>query len=134
MARKTNLPQAYRLARERYAALGVDTEKTLRALARVPLSLHCWQGDDVGGFEPAAAGLSGGLVATGNYPGKARTPAELRGGCRPGACPDSGPTSLQSPRLLRRIRRPKGRPQRSRAGAFPGLDRLGKVAGYRSGL
>ncbi|MCL4179732.1 MAG: L-rhamnose isomerase [Verrucomicrobia bacterium] len=78
MARKTNLPQAYRLARERYAALGVDTEKTLRTLARVPLSLHCWQGDDVGGFEPAAAELSGGLVATGNYPGKARTPAELR--------------------------------------------------------
>jgi L-rhamnose isomerase len=78
MARKTNLPQAYRLARERYAALGVDTEKALRTLARVPLSLHCWQGDDVGGFEPAAAELSGGLVATGNYPGKARTPVELR--------------------------------------------------------
>ncbi len=78
MARKTNLAQAYRLARERYAALGVDTDKTLRTLARVPLSLHCWQGDDVGGFESAAAELSGGLVATGNYPGKARTPAELR--------------------------------------------------------
>ena len=78
MIRKSKLQQAYRLAHERYAALGVDTDKILRALARVPLSLHCWQGDDVGGFESAAAELSGGLVATGNYPGKARTPDELR--------------------------------------------------------
>jgi L-rhamnose isomerase len=76
--RKNKLQQAYRLARERYALLGVDTEKVLRALARVPLSLHCWQGDDVGGFEHAGAELSGGLVATGNYPGKARTPDELK--------------------------------------------------------
>jgi L-rhamnose isomerase len=78
MIRKSKLQQAYRLAHERYAALGVNTDKILRALARVPLSLHCWQGDDVGGFESAAAELSGGLVATGNYPGKARTPDELR--------------------------------------------------------
>ena len=49
--RKNKLQQAYRLAQERYAALGVDTDKVLRALARVPVSLHCWQGDDVGGFE-----------------------------------------------------------------------------------
>ena len=78
MMRKSKLEQAYRLAHERYAAVGVDTEKTLSTLARVPLSLHCWQGDDVGGFEQAGAELSGGLVATGNYPGKARTPDELR--------------------------------------------------------
>ena len=76
--RKNKLQQAYRLAQERYAALGVDTDQALRALARVPLSLHCWQGDDVGGFERAGAELSGGLVATGNYPGKARTPDELK--------------------------------------------------------
>ena len=76
--RKRNLEQAYRLARERYAALGVDTETIQRQLAQVPLSLHCWQGDDVGGFEHAGAELSGGLVATGAYPGKARTPDELR--------------------------------------------------------
>ncbi len=69
---------AYRLARERYAALGVNTEKVLRQLARVPVSLHCWQGDDVGGFENFGGTLGGGLVATGNYPGKARTPDELR--------------------------------------------------------
>jgi len=69
---------AYQLARERYAALGVDTEQTLQRLAAVALSLHCWQGDDVGGFEDPARGLSGGILATGNYPGKARTPDELR--------------------------------------------------------
>ena len=69
---------AYQLAKERYAALSVDTDKALRALARIPISIHCWQGDDVGGFESADAQLGGGLVATGNYPGKARTPEELR--------------------------------------------------------
>jgi L-rhamnose isomerase len=78
MTKTRSLQQAYRLARERYAALGVDTQKILRALAGVPLSLHCWQGDDVGGFEPGGAGVSGGMAATGNYPGKARTPEELR--------------------------------------------------------
>jgi L-rhamnose isomerase len=69
---------AYQLAKERYAALGVDTEQTLQRLAAVALSLHCWQGDDVGGFEDPGRGLSGGIMATGNYPGKARTPDELR--------------------------------------------------------
>lgn len=79
---KTNhspaVKQSYELARERYQAAGVDTEKALKKLATIPISLHCWQGDDVGGFETAAASLGGGLVATGNYPGKARTPDELR--------------------------------------------------------
>jgi L-rhamnose isomerase len=68
----------YEAARERYAALGVDTEAALKRLARVPLSLHCWQGDDVGGFEVSETGLTGGIMATGNYPGRARTPEELR--------------------------------------------------------
>jgi len=69
----------YSLARERYAALGVDAEAALGTLARTPLSLHCWQGDDVGGFEKPNAVLSGGgIQATGNYPGKARTLDELR--------------------------------------------------------
>jgi L-rhamnose isomerase len=71
---------AYSLAQEQYAALGVDTEKALTTLARTPISLHCWQGDDVGGFEKPDATLSGGgIQATGNYPGKARTIDELRG-------------------------------------------------------
>lgn len=70
---------AYALARESYAALGVDTEAVLARLATIPISLHCWQGDDVGGFENPGAGITGGgIQATGNYPGKARTPDELR--------------------------------------------------------
>jgi L-rhamnose isomerase len=69
----------YSSARESYAALGVDTEAVLASLERTPISLHCWQGDDVGGFEKPNAVLSGGgIQATGNYPGKARTIAELR--------------------------------------------------------
>jgi L-rhamnose isomerase len=69
---------AYSLAQEAYAAYGVDTEAALQALARTPLSLHCWQGDDVRGFEPAAGEPGGGLAVTGAYPGRARTPDELR--------------------------------------------------------
>ena len=70
--------QAYALAKERYAALGVDTDKTLERLAQIPISLHCWQGDDVGGFEDPTRILGGGLLATGSYPGKARSTDELR--------------------------------------------------------
>ena len=69
----------YTFAREAYAALDVDTEKALETLARVPVSLQCWQGDDVAGFENASGELTGGIQATGNYPGKARTADELRG-------------------------------------------------------
>lgn len=72
------IDSAYRLARERYAALGVDTEAALAALAGIPISIHCWQGDDVGGFENPGATLGDGLAVTGNYPGKARTANELR--------------------------------------------------------
>jgi L-rhamnose isomerase len=76
MPRKTpaNIHKAYTLARDSYAAIGVDTDKAMSALAKIPISLHCWQGDDVGGFEKAGAELGGGIAVTGNYPGKARTP------------------------------------------------------------
>lgn len=74
---KAIIERAYILAKDRYAELGVDTEQALERLARVSISMQCWQGDDVGGFENAAS-LSGGIMATGNYPGRARTPAELR--------------------------------------------------------
>jgi L-rhamnose isomerase len=69
---------AYSLAQQRYAEFGVDTNQVIEVLGRIPISLHCWQGDDVGGFENAGDQLGGGLAVTGNYPGKARTPAELR--------------------------------------------------------
>ena len=72
------IESAYKLAQERYAALGVDTSAALAALRQIAISLHCWQGDDVGGFENPERGLSGGIMATGNYPGKARTADELR--------------------------------------------------------
>lgn len=73
-----SIESAYRLARERYAEQGVDTDRALRDLGRVAISIHCWQGDDVGGFENAGAALGDGLAVTGNYPGKARTPDQLR--------------------------------------------------------
>src|SRR5262245_53590532 len=72
------ISSAYKLAAECYHRVGVDTDRALRELARIPISLQCWQGDDVGGFEGRDPILGGGLAATGNYPGKARTPDELR--------------------------------------------------------
>ncbi len=74
----TSTSATYSLAQERYAAVGVDTEAAMAKLATIPISLHCWQGDDVGGFENTGEGLSGGIAVTGNYPGRARTPDELR--------------------------------------------------------
>src|SRR5512137_3032758 len=74
----STLQSAYELARERYAALGVDTEAALKQLESISISLHCWQGDDVGGFENPGGELTGGIATTGNYPGKARNAAELR--------------------------------------------------------
>ncbi|WP_394853364.1 L-rhamnose isomerase [Exercitatus varius] len=74
----SNIQQAYELAKKQFADIGVDTEQALVLLDKLPISMHCWQGDDVGGFEQGAGALSGGIQATGNYPGKARTPQELR--------------------------------------------------------
>jgi L-rhamnose isomerase len=73
-----SIAQSFSLAQERYATLGVDVQHALKTLATIPISLHCWQGDDVGGFENFGGALGGGLAVTGNYPGKARTPDELR--------------------------------------------------------
>ena len=91
MPHSKSITAAFRLAGERYAALGVDVDRALKTLATIPVSLHCWQGDDVGGFEKlpnelllhmqqkiATPELGGGLAVTGNHPGKARTPDELR--------------------------------------------------------
>ncbi len=71
------MSHSYEIAKERYAALGVDTEAVLEKLQKLPVSLHCWQGDDVGGFD-RVGDLTGGIQVTGNYPGKANTPQQLR--------------------------------------------------------
>jgi L-rhamnose isomerase len=70
--------KAYEIAKEIYAGLGVDTDKALEMMKNFTLSIHCWQADDVTGFENSGAALDGGLAATGNHPGKARNPQELR--------------------------------------------------------
>jgi len=75
---ESNIQSAYDLAKERYAAFGVDADQAIARLDQVSISLHCWQGDDVGGFENPGGELTGGIAATGNYPGKARTADELR--------------------------------------------------------
>lgn len=64
--------QAYEIAKERYANIGVDTDKVLETMQDFHLSLHCWQADDVTGFEKLGSDLTGGIQVTGNYPGKAR--------------------------------------------------------------
>lgn len=68
----------YEEAKARYAAIGVDTDKALNQLQNIKISMHCWQGDDVIGFLNPEGELTGGIMATGNYPGAAHTPAELR--------------------------------------------------------
>lgn len=68
---------SYTEAKAKYAALGIDTDAAIQKLKTVPVALHCWQGDDVGGFDQKEKALTGGIQTTGNYPGKARTPDEL---------------------------------------------------------
>jgi L-rhamnose isomerase len=76
---KGQILQAYEYAQEQYAALGVNTDEAIKTLDQIKISLHCWQTDDVGGFETPDATLGGGgIMATGNYPGKARTIAQLQ--------------------------------------------------------
>ncbi len=78
MLKELTIHAAYAIAKERYAQLGIDTEAVLEQLKNFHLSMHCWQADDVTGFEPAQNALSGGIQSTGNYPGKARNIDELR--------------------------------------------------------
>ena len=75
--KKELIEKAYEIAKERYAAIGVDTDAAMETLQKIRLSLHCWQADDVNGFEDAGA-LTGGIQATGNYPGRARNIEELQ--------------------------------------------------------
>lgn len=79
MVNTAKIKESYQLARERYASLGVETDRALEKMGNVSLSLHCWQGDDLGGFEKQGSRLSGGgLQVTGSYPGRASTVDELR--------------------------------------------------------
>ncbi len=73
-----NTKQLYESAREIYAKYGVDTDEAIKKVSQIPVSIHCWQGDDVGGFENPDGDLTGGIQVTGNYPGKARSIGELR--------------------------------------------------------
>lgn len=74
----TSIDQAWELAKQRFNAVGVDVENALKTMEKLPVSMHCWQGDDVAGFENPEGSLTGGIQATGNYPCKARNAAELR--------------------------------------------------------
>lgn len=76
--KEEQIKQAYNLARDRYSAIGVDTEKVIAQMQDFHLSMHCWQADDVTGFETREGGLTGGIQVNGNYPGKARNIQELR--------------------------------------------------------
>ena len=73
----SGIETAYELAKQRYAEFGVDTDAALKQLGATAISLHCWQGDDVGGFEHSGV-TGGGIQATGNYPGRAQTIDQLR--------------------------------------------------------
>ena len=76
--KEAQIIKAYEAAKERYAQIGIDTDEALKKLQNISLSLHCWQTDDVTGFENPDGQLSGGIQATGNYPGKARNLEEVR--------------------------------------------------------
>jgi L-rhamnose isomerase len=79
MSKERPIISAFEAARDRYAEFGMNVDEALQSLRAIPISLHCWQGDDVGGFETPGASLGGGgIQATGNYPGKARSIDELR--------------------------------------------------------
>lgn len=74
----TEIEESYLAAKKTFARLGVDTDQAIEAASKVPVSVHCWQGDDVAGFEKSSDQLTGGIMATGNHPGRAQTPAQLR--------------------------------------------------------
>ena len=78
MTKENIIRQAYEAAAERYAAVGVDAREAMDKLQKISLSMHCWQADDVSGFENQGGSLTGGIQVTGNYPGRARTIDEVR--------------------------------------------------------
>ncbi len=114
----------YLFARDKYADLNVDAEAALRRLGSIPLSMHCWQGDDVGGFEKTGTELGGGLAVTGNYPGKARTLDELRGDLDQAFALIPGKHRLNLHACYADLGGQERRAQRLHRRAIPELDRL----------
>ena len=102
----SRIEQAYRLASEAYAELGVDAAAVLEQLKSISISLHCWQGDDVGGFEGTGAELGSGLAVTGNYPGRAPYALRTSQRSRSRVFVDSRSPSIEFARQLRRIQWP----------------------------
>jgi len=76
--KELQIKQAFEFAKARYAGLGIDVDSAISELDKISISLHCWQADDVSGFENGDGELTGGIQATGNYPGKARNISEVR--------------------------------------------------------
>jgi L-rhamnose isomerase len=114
--------------------MGVDTEAAMAALAKIPISLHCWQGDDVGGFENTGEGLSGGIAVTGNYPGKARTPDELRADLDKALSLIPGKHRLNLHAFYGEFGGRKVDRDEIEPGALQGLDRLGEIERHRAGF
>ena len=129
-----NVEKAYRLAAERYQEYGVDTEAALARLRTIPVSLHCWQGDDVRGFEQFGGDLGGGLAATGNYPGAARTPDELRADVAKALSLIPGRHRFNLHAFYGEFGGAKVDRDEIRPEHFARLDRLGEVARHRPRL
>ena len=121
---------SYEWAKDHYARLGVDADRALDVLRGVAISLHCWQGDDVGGFENDRGLTGGGIQATGNYPGKARNADELRADLDQALRLIPGKHRLNLHAIYaetggRKVERDELGPEH-----FAALDRLGKRAGH----
>ena len=124
---------SYESAKQRYLELGVDTDKAIEKLLSTSLSIHCWQGDDVVGFDSKEA-LSGGIQTTGNYPGRARTPEELMSDLDFALKLIPGKKKAEPPRVLRNNSRGgvcRQRCDTSRAFCAMGEICKGKKHGYR---
>ncbi|TBW41384.1 L-rhamnose isomerase [Siculibacillus lacustris] len=106
---ETSVRAAYQAARDRFAAGGIDVDAALARLDGVPISMHCWQGDDVRGFETAAGELTGGIQVTGNHPGRAATPGQLRADLDLAMSLIPGPKRLNLHAIYLEADRPVGR-------------------------
>ena len=126
--------KSYALAKERYAELGVDADAAMNRLQDVAISMHCWQGDDVGGFESAGGLSGGGIMATGNYPGRARNADELRADAAKALSLIPGKHRFSLHAIYLEHGGKQGRAERGSPGAFPALDGLGGRVGHRPGL